>query len=88
VTYLIKVPIHEYYTDGEAYALINPSLVSSMVPEEIEVGEETTSSKTIKGTRVCTDGEVYFVPLPPAETARLLQLDVVGLTEEEARAHA
>src|SRR5271157_491776 len=87
--YLYRVPIREYYAGRESYALINPKLVSSMTPTEVSVDDENSTDfhgqaparKTIKGTRVTTSEEAYFVPLSPTETADALDIELVGMKQ-------
>jgi len=82
---LFKIPTIQPYSGERGFAFVNPTLVSALEPEEIDIGEETTSSKTVKGTRVITPEEIYFVPLTLVETADKLNIELLG-QEQEANA--
>jgi hypothetical protein len=75
---LHKVPTLTEYEGTESFAYINPKLVSSLIPGEITVGHEYPGSREVKGTHVLVDGDSIFVPMPLAEVAVLLNLDLVG----------
>lgn len=80
-----RVPTLQPYSGEKGFAFVNPELVSALEPEEITIGEEAPFTKTIKGTRVVTQNEIYFVPLPLTETADKLWIELLG-NEQEASA--
>ncbi len=85
MSHLFKLPTLQVYSGETSFAFINPSQVCALEPEEIDIGEETINSKTVKGTRVVTAQEIYFVPLPLTEVADKLQFELHG-QEQEAKA--
>jgi hypothetical protein len=84
-TVLHQLPTLQPYSGERSFAFVNPTLVSALEPETINVGEETLSSKAINGTRVVTQNEIYFVPLTLTDVADKLQIELIGL-EQEANA--
>jgi hypothetical protein len=84
-TALYRVPTLQPYSGEKGFAFVNPNLVSALEPEEIDIGEETMNSKTIKGTRVVTQNEIYFVPLTVTDVADRLDITLLG-QEQEATA--
>jgi len=79
---LHRVPTLQVYSGEKGFAFVNPKLVSALEPEEVDIGER---GETVKGTRVVTPQEIYFVPLTLVETADKLDIELLG-QEQEANA--
>jgi len=71
---LYRVPIVDFGNE-ESYALINPNQVTAMEPDTNDIGED--NPRTITGTRLVVNGEVYFVPMKPELLATALNMDVL-----------
>jgi len=82
MSHFFKLPTYQPYSGEAGYAFINPSQVSALEPDEIDIGEETMNSKTMTGTRVVTSQEIYFVPLTVAEVADKLDIELHGQEKE------
>lgn len=75
---LHKIPTLSEYEGKESFAYVNPTLVSTIVPDVITVGHESPGSKEVRGTTILVEGDSIFVPMAPAEVAVLLNLELVG----------
>jgi hypothetical protein len=80
---LYRLPIVDY-GNQESYALVNPKQITAMEPDTQDIGEETINSRTITGTRLVVNGEVYFVPMKPEFLAAALDMEVMEVGVEIA----
>jgi hypothetical protein len=79
---LYALPVIDTYDEAESVVFINPTLVSTLAAEEIEIGEEFPATKTVKGTKiVMSNSDEYLVPFAPAEVAKKLDITLMGLAD-------
>lgn len=78
---LYRLPIVDYGSQS-SYVLVNSKQITAMEPDTQDIGQETINSKTITGTRLVVNGEVYFVPMKPELLAAALDMDVVEVGVE------
>lgn len=83
MSHLFKLPTLQPYSGDTNFAYVNPLQVCALEVEEIDVGDDR-SSTTITGTRVVTAQEIYFVPLPLDHVADVLQFTLHDLAKEVA----